>query len=213
MRFSIIILSATFLIGLFPVKRLYSQTFISTEIGVSIHNLELAEHSGNIIHSYQGLKNNIDFDIGIELKHYLIPKWFISLNSNIYLKKQTYSIHTLGINPRSDYTYRLFGYGLKSGVEILNNLEVGLGISRISMYGQKVIHSDLVERNIDSEIKNCATVSIVYKWDKFITKVTYTKSLPTSDMSDIDLFSIHFGYRWKIFEPIKRKSKVNCPKL
>lgn len=213
MRFSKFILTATFLIVLFPVNRLYAQTFISTEVGVSMHNLELEEHSGSIIHSYQGLKNNFDFDIGIGLKHYLIPKWFVSLNSNIYMKKHNYSIHTFGINPRSDYTYRLFGYGLKTGVEIINNLEVGMGVSRILLYNQKVIHSFMVEKNAGSSSSYCSTFFISYKWNKFITSITYYKAINKSNLTGINLFSIHFGYRWKIFDPIKRKSKVNCPQL
>lgn len=213
MRFSKVILTATFLIGLFPVIRLYSQTIISTEIGVSMHNLELEEHTGSIVQSYQGLKNNFDFDIGIDLKHYLTPKWFISLNSNIYMKNHTYSIHTLGINPRRDYTYRLFGFGLKTGVEIINNLEVGIGVSRILLYDQKVIHSIMYEQKAGSSSLYCSTFFMSYKWNKFITSITYKKSIINSNLTSIDLFSIHFGYRWKIFDPIKRKSKVNCPKL
>ena len=213
MRFSKFIMTATFLIGLFLVNRLYAQTFISTEIGVSMHNLELEEHSGSIIHSYQGLKNNFDLDIGIGLKHYLIPKWFVSLNSNIYMKKHNYSIYTLGINPRSDYTYRLFGYGLKTGVEVINNLGVGIGVLRILVYDQKVIHSFMAEHNAGSGSLYYSTFFMFYKWNEFITSITYNKTINDSNMTSIDLFSIHFGYRWKVFEPIKRKSKVNCPKL
>lgn len=213
MRFSKIILTATFLIGLFPFNRLYAQTLISTEVGVSMHNLELEEHTGSIVQSYQGLKNNFDFDISIDLKQYLIPKWFISLNSNIYIKNHTYSIHTLGINPRSDYTYRLFGYGLKTGVEIINNLEAGIGVSRTLLYDKKVIHSFMDDQKVGSSSLYCSTFFMSYKWNRFITTVSYFNSLPTSNMFSIDLFSIHLGYQWKVFEPIQRKSKVNCPKL
>jgi len=213
MRSSVIILYATFLIGLFTAKCLYSQTLLIPEIGTSLHNIEVEESSGSIILFYEGLKNNFDVDVGLDLKHYFLPKWFISINSNIYLKSHIFSIHTGGFIPRMDYSYRLFSYGLKSGFEIINNFEVGLGVARIQLYDRKESNIVTVKQVAGLGSRYCSTFFMSYKWNKFITSITYNKATYDSYLTSVDLFSISFGYRWKIFEPTKRNSKVNCPKL
>ena len=84
-----------------------------------MHNLELEEYSGSIRQSYEGLNNNFDFNIRVDLKHYLTPKWFVSANSCLYLANHKYTFFTSGIIPQFDYSYRLFDYGISSGVEVL----------------------------------------------------------------------------------------------
>ncbi len=213
MRFSKFILTATFWIELFLTDRLHSQTYIIPNLGISSHSIAYKHRNVGLGYSYEGLKNKVDVDIGLDLKHYLLPKWFISINSGLYLRNHTYTFFTNGFNPRSDYSYRLVDYGISSGIEVANNLEIGIGLSGIFFFNRKVIHSDMIERRVDSKSLYSSVFVLSYKWDKFIAKISYSKSLSTSNMYAIDLFSIHFGYQWKVFEPIQRKSKVNCPKL
>jgi len=213
MKFYKLILTATFLIGLFPVKRLYSQTFIIPGIGASLHNLELEEFSGSIIQSYEGLNNNFDFDFEVDFKHYLTSMWFVSLNSCLYLRNHEYTIFTYGIIPQFDYSYRLFHYGISSGIEVVNNIKIGIGLTRIFLFNRKKFYSDIFIEKLDSKSLYFSAFFLSYKWERFIAKVSYSKSLPTSNMYGIELFSIHIGYQWKVFEPLQRKSKVNCPKL
>lgn len=209
MRISSFISFATFIIGFISINPLCSQTFVSSEIGASLHNLKVKEYSGNIIHAYEGLSNNYDLDFGVAIKHYLSPIWFISLNTSLYVKTHTYTIHTSGINPRIDFTYRIFRNDLKSGVEIIKNLEGGIGFSRMMIYNQKV-SSVINESQAYSGTIFCPMIFIKYNWSNLSTSLNFYKSV-NNNLRDFDMLSVNFGYHWKVFNPAKGKSKVDCP--
>ncbi len=196
------------------IAQLSAQTYIRPQIGINSHYLwykPLTDRSPNVWYDQSdSTSSRVNYGIGLLLRHHFTSRWAVNFSSRYYLGKNEYQIFSFGFNPLINYNYRLVTFDLSTGMRVLPNLDLGVGVSRTIQYDIAVESLYAGEINMDFPARGTTLypVYISYDFGKLILELSYAHSF---NNTGYELLSLKLGYNFKVFNEIN--SGECCPEI